>query len=76
MTVARDRLQYLDNTASPAATLFETKVLLNNTISQCVQATRFMTLDKKDFFQQIGMECTEFMKIFTFSKYFFKRYQR
>ena len=34
MTVGGDRLQYPDDTASPAATLSETKLLLNSTISQ------------------------------------------
>ena len=72
MTVGGDRLQYPDNTASPAATLLETILLLNNTISQSVQATRFMTLNMKDFFQQIGMEHTEFMKIILTFQYFLK----
>ena len=33
LTVGCDRLQYPDDTASPAATLLETKLLLNSTIS-------------------------------------------
>ena len=50
LTVGGDRLQYLDDTASPAATLLETKLLLNSTISQSAQNARFMTINIKDFF--------------------------
>ena len=68
LTVGGDRLQYPDDTASPAATLLETKLLLNSTISQSAQGARFMTLDIKDFFLQTVMTRPEFMKIH--SKYF------
>ena len=53
LTVGGDRLQYPDNTASPAATLLETKLLLNSTISQSAKGARFMTLDIKDFFSRL-----------------------
>ena len=68
LTVGGDRLQYPDDTASPAATLLETTLLLNSTISQSAQGARFMTLDIKDFFLQTVMERPEYMKIH--SKYF------
>ena len=68
LTVGGDRLPYSDDTASPAATLLETKLLLNSTISQSAQGARFMTLDIKDFFLQTVMNRPEFMKIH--SKYF------
>ena len=68
LTVGGDRLQYPDDTASPAATLLESKLLLNSTISQSAKGARFMTLDIKDFFLQTQMARPEFMKIH--SKYF------
>ena len=68
LTVGGDRLQYPDDTASPAATLLETKLLLNSTISQSAQNARFMTIDIKDFFLQTIMENSEYMKIH--AKYF------
>ena len=70
LTVGGDRLQYPDDTASPAATLLETKLLLNSTISQNAKGARFMTLDIKDFFLQTIMERSEYMKIH--AKYFLK----
>ena len=63
-----DQLQYPDNTASPAATLLETKLLLNSTIFQSANGARFVTLDVKDFFLQTLMKRPEYMKIN--SKYF------
>ena len=63
-----DQLQYPDNTASPAATLLETKLLLNSTIFQSANGARFVTLDVKDFFLQTLMERPEYIKIN--SKYF------
>ena len=63
LTVGGDRLQYPDDTVSPAATLLETKLLLNSTISQSAQGACFMTLDIKDFFLQSLMERPEYMKI-------------
>ena len=68
LTVGGDQLQYLDDTASPAATLLETKILLNSTVSQSANGARFMTLDIKDFFLQTLMKRPEYMKIN--SKYF------
>ena len=50
LTVGGDRLQYPDDTASPAASLLEAKLLINSTISQSAQMARFMTIDIKDFF--------------------------
>ena len=70
LTVGGNHLQYPDDTASPAATLLETKLLLNSTISQSTQGARSMTLDIKDFFLQTVMDRPEFMKIH--SKYILK----
>ena len=68
LMVGGDRLQYPDDTTLPAATLLETKLLLNSTISQSARGARFMTLDIKDFFLQTKMTRLEYMKIH--SKYF------
>ena len=73
MTVGGDRLQYPDNTASLAATLLETKLLLNCTIYQSAGGARFMTVDIKDFFLQTVMDQPEYMKIH--SKYFLQDIQ-
>ena len=50
LTVGGDWLQYPDDTASPAATLLETKLFFNSTISQSTKGAQFMTIDIKDFF--------------------------
>ena len=63
LTVGGDRLQYPDDTASPVASLLEAKLLINSTISQSTQNTRFMTIDIKDFFLQMIMSEAEYMKI-------------
>ena len=63
-----DRLHYPDDAASPAASLLETKLLLNSTISQSAFGARFMTLDIKDFFLQTEMPDCEYMRIH--NKYF------
>ena len=68
VTVGGDRLQYPDNTVSPAASLLEAKLLINSTISQSAQGARFMTIDIKDFFLQTTMPDAEYMKIH--QKYF------
>ena len=68
LTVGGDRLHYADDAASPAASLLETKMLLNSTISQSAQGCRFMTLDIKDFFLKTLMTDHEYMRIH--NKYF------
>ena len=68
LTVGGDRLYYEDDAASPAASLLETKILLNSTISQSAKGCRFMTLDIKDFFLKTAMTEYEYMCIH--NKYF------
>ena len=68
LTVGGDRLTYTDDVSSPTASLLETKLLLNSTISDAYKGAQFMTLDIKDFFLQTLMERPEYMRIH--SKYF------
>ena len=49
LTVVIDRLPYPDDAVSPAASLLETKLLLNSTILDVDQGARFMTMDITDF---------------------------
>ena len=71
LTVGGDRLQYPDNTASPAASLLEDKLFFTNSaISQLAKGARFMTIDIKDFFLQTMMANAEYIKIH--SKYFLR----
>ena len=63
LTVGGDRLQYTKYTASPAASLIKTELLLNSTISQSAYGVRFLILDIKDFFIQTEMVNKEYMHI-------------
>ena len=58
-----DRLSYADDPGSPAASLLETKILLNSVISDTRRGARFMSLDLKDYFLATPMEKPEFMKV-------------
>ena len=49
LTVGGDRHTYTDDVSSPAASLLETKLLLNSTFSDVSKGSRFTTLDIKDF---------------------------
>ena len=46
----RGKLPYPEDAASPAASMIETKLLLNSTISDAEKGARFMTMNMKDFF--------------------------
>ena len=50
LTIGGDKLDCTFDTASPAASLLETKLLLNSVISDAAKGARFITLDIKDFF--------------------------
>ena len=63
LTVGGDRLTYNDDVSSPAASLLETKLLLNSTISDVSKGERCMTLNIKYFFLQTLMERPEYMHI-------------
>ena len=70
MTIGGDRLDYAEETASPAASLIETKLLINSVISDAKNGARFLTLDLKDHFLQTIMKEPEYMRIH--SKYLTK----
>ena len=63
ITVGGNRLQYPDDSGSPATDLTETKILLNSVISDADQGSRFMTADLASFFLASPMHRPEFMKI-------------
>lgn len=50
LTIGGDKLDYTNETASPAANLLDTKILINSTISDAERNASFMTIDVKDFF--------------------------
>ena len=50
LVVGGDKLNYLEDAGSPAATMLETKILLNSTISDEDKGEKFMSADLKDFF--------------------------
>ena len=63
MVVGGDRLSYNDDPGSPAASLIETKLLLNSVISDADKGARFMSADLKDFFLCSYMKTPEYMRI-------------
>ena len=68
LTVGGDVLDYYGNAASPAASLIETKLLINSTISDACDGARFLTLDIRDFFLQSFLKEPEYLRIH--SRYF------
>ena len=49
MVVGGDKLSYYADPGSPAASLLETKLLLNSVISDADKGARFLSADLKDF---------------------------
>ena len=68
LTVGGDKLNYNNDASSPAANLLDTKLILNNNISDCQQGARFASINIKDFFLQSNLPGPEYMRIN--SKYF------
>ena len=70
LTIGRDKLDYFEETASPAANLLETKLLINSTISDVHKGAKFLVIDIKDFFllSHLPPDQREYMRIH--SKYF------
>ena len=73
LTVGGNKLDYLHDATSPAASLIETKMLLNSVISDSSKGARFFTLDIKDFFLQTHIQDHEYMCIH--KKYFSNKLQ-
>ena len=63
LTVGGDQLDCPNDTSSPSASLLETKLLLNSTISDAHLGARFMIMDLKDFFLATPMARSEYMLI-------------
>ena len=63
LVVGGDRLAYFDDAGAPAATMLETKILINSVISGAKDGARFMSVDLKDFFLATPMAQAEYMKI-------------
>ena len=63
LVVGGDKLDYLEDAGSPAATMLETKILLNSTISDADKGAKFMSADLKDFFLKSIMPEPEYMRI-------------
>ena len=69
LNVGGDKLDYFGDSSSPAASLIETKLLLNSTISDAQKGARFLFIDLKDHFLQSNLPVPEYMRIH--STYFF-----
>jgi hypothetical protein len=63
LTVGGDKLPYSDDAGSPAASLLETKLILNSTISDSDKGARFLCADLKDHFLASPMKDPEYMRI-------------
>ena len=63
LVVGGDKLVYEFDSGSPAASLLETKILINSVISDAHKGARFMSLDLKDFFLATPMGTSEYMRI-------------
>jgi hypothetical protein len=63
LTVGGDKLPYDDDAGSPAASLLESKLIINSTISDADNGARFLTADLKDHFLASPMKNNEFMLI-------------
>ena len=58
-----DKLSYDEDLGSLAASLLETKLIINSVISDAAKGARFMGLDLKDFFLATLMTHPEYMRI-------------
>ena len=63
LVVGGDKLTYHADASSPAASILETKILVNSILSDYDEGARFMSVDLKDFFLQSFMESPEFMRL-------------
>jgi len=63
LTVGGDRLPYEADAGSPAASLLETKLILNSTISDSDIGPKFAYADLKDHFLATPMQDPEYMRL-------------
>ena len=63
LVVGGDKLSYDEDAGSPAASLLETKVIINSVISDADKGAKFMSCDLKDFFLATPMKKPEYMRI-------------
>ena len=63
LVVGGDKLDYNGDSGSPAASLLETKVMINSVLSDAHKGARFMSCDLKDFFLATPMKNPEYMRI-------------
>ena len=70
LTIGGDILEYLGDASSPAASLMETKLMLNSVISDAHRGAKFLSIDIKDYFLQSFLSEPEYLRIH--SKYFFE----
>ena len=61
ITVGGDRLEYPEDSGSPAANLLETKILVNSTILDAKRGARFICVDIKDHFLATLTKDPEYM---------------
>jgi hypothetical protein len=52
LTIGGDILEYLGDAWSPAASLMETKLMLNSVISDAHRGAKFLSIDINDYFLQ------------------------
>jgi hypothetical protein len=63
LTVGGDKLPYTYDAGSPAASLLETKLILNSTISDSDKGAKFLCANLKDHFLASRMKDPEYMRI-------------
>ena len=62
LVVGGDKLDFAEDAGAPAASMLETKLLVNSVISDAAEGARFMSCDLKDFLAT-KMAKPEFMRI-------------
>ena len=63
LVVGGDKLVYFADASSPAASVIETKLLVNSILLDHDKNAKFMSVDLKDFFLQSYMEQPEYMRL-------------
>ena len=58
-----DKLQYDGDTSSPAASILDSKLMINSVISEAKKGARFMGADLGDFFLGSKMLTPEYMRL-------------